>query len=171
MDKFHPWIVCREKLNDRKRMKYPQRFLIVFLWLLLACSMLTCCVFGVIGAQGYFSEFKTPYSTEMHAELLGYQLIGPIYTLLFGSFLAFLLFRGKRVSGWLWLLALIGPVYTTKAVDKFSHDLSHVVFHECSGIYGTWFLGLSVVSGVCLLGMGFLSFKLRLRGGPHVRNP
>jgi hypothetical protein len=117
------------------------------LGLLVIASSLACIVLPSIGAHGFFAAFNQPYSGEAHIRLLAGQIVGPSYTLVLSSWFTIMVFLDKRVSWWVWLTALVGPIYTSLAVGGLSHDFSHSVFKECSGIYGTW------IDGLCILGI------------------
>jgi hypothetical protein len=135
----------------------PERSIKISLGLLVVASSIACIVLPVIGANGFFARFKQPYSTRTHFEILGGQLVGPVYTLLLSSVLIGLIMLRKRLSWWLWLAALVGPIHTARAVGGFRHDFSHTVFQECSGIYGTWIDGLCIVGGASLVVLAYLT--------------
>ena len=135
----------------------PHRPIKISLGLLVVASSLACIVLPAIGANGFFAEFKQPYSVRTHFEILGGQLVGPGYTFLLSSVLVGLVILRKRLSWWLWLAALVGPIYTASAVGGLSHDFSHTVFQECSGIYGTWISGLCILGGASLVVLAYLT--------------
>lgn len=129
------------------------RRLLIALWLPVAASVITCIVLPILGARSFHTEFRQAYSAESHLRLLAPQLPGPIFTLLTSSaFLLAVIFR-KRLPWWLWLVPLLGVVYTRQAVrgTGLSHDFSHTVFNECSSIYGTWISSACIIAAAALL--------------------
>lgn len=141
----------------------PHRPTKITLGLLVVASSLACIVLPTIGASNYFAEFKQPYSARMHFEILGEQLAGPVFTFLLSSALVALVILRKRLGWWMWLAALIGPIYTARAVGGLSHDFSHTVFRECSGIYGTWISGLCILGGASMAALALLTRCFRRR--------
>lgn len=129
----------------------------ICLWLLTAISAVGCIILPIIGADGIFREFGWPYSAEVHFQLLGEQIIGPAYTLLLSSALITVVLLRKHLVWWFWLTVLVGPLYTAQAVGGLSHDFSHTVFKECSGIYGSWITVLSTLAIVSLILLAGLS--------------
>ena len=123
----------------------------IILLLLVIASSIACVIFPVIGARNYFTAFRTPYSASLHYSILGEQLVGPVYTLLLSLALMFLLLCRKRIAWWLWLIGVMGPIYTIHTGGALSHEFSHAVFNECSGIYGSWIGWLSIVGGSSLI--------------------
>ncbi|WP_035613414.1 hypothetical protein [Haloferula sp. BvORR071] len=124
-------------------------------------TAIACIVLPVIGAQGFFAEFHKPYSAVEHFKLVAEQSAGPVYTLLSVLGLAGLIFQGKRVPWESCLLALVGPVCTALNSGMVSHDFSHVVFQECSDIYGQWIDGLNVAAGVALGTLARVSVRMQ----------
>ncbi len=141
----------------------PHRAIKITLGLLVVASSLACIVLPTIGSSNFFAEFKQPYSARMHFEILGEQLVGPGYTFLLSSALVALVILRKRLGWWMWFAALVGPIYTACAVGGLSHDFSHAVFHECSGIYGTWISGLCILGGASLVALALLTRCCRRR--------
>jgi len=127
------------------------------LGLLVIASSLGCIVLPSIGARGFFAAFNQPYSAEVHFRLLAGQIVGPTYTLLLSSWFTIMVFLDKRVAWWIWLTVLVGPIYTALAVGGLSHDFSHSVFNECSGIYGTWIAGLCLIGVTLLVSLALLT--------------
>jgi hypothetical protein len=134
----------------------------ISLGILVIASSLASIVLPCIGAHGFFAAFNQPYSAETHLRLLAVQIVGPGYTLVLSTWFIIIVFLDKRVSWWIWLIALVGPIYTALAVGGLSHDFSHSVFKECSGIYGTWITGLSILGVVSLVSLAVLTrYSLR----------
>lgn len=127
------------------------------LCLVVIASSLSCIVLPSVGAHGVFAAFNRPYSGEAYLRLLAGQIVGPGYTLLLSSWFTINVFLDKRISWWVWLTALVGPIYTELAVGGLSHDFSHSVFKECSGIYGTWIAGLCILGIVSLVLLAVLT--------------
>jgi hypothetical protein len=116
-------------------MTYQRYFAVKMgLGFLVIASSLACIVLPSIGAYSFFAAFQVPYSRELHIRLLAVQIVGPGYTFLLSSWLTMMVFLDKRVSWWVWLTALVGPLYTALSVGGLSHDFSHSVFNECSVI-------------------------------------
>ncbi len=149
--------MCYEVRHYIPMHSQPHRFLKICLGLLVVASATASIVLPTIGAQNFFVEFQQPYSASVHSQLLGEQVVGPVYTLLLSSIFIMLLFLRKRLIWWLWLTVLLGPIYTVRAVGGRGHDFSHTVFQECSGIYGTWILGLSLLGSVSLILLAILT--------------
>lgn len=141
------------------------RIRICCIWLVIAASAITCIALPVMGANSFFSTFKVTHSANVHSRLLAEQLAGPVFTLSISFSLLLAVMLRKRIAWWLWLVPLIGPVYTTKAVGGLSHDFSHAVFQECSEIYGSWISGACILAGVALVVIALLAFidQRRLR--------
>jgi hypothetical protein len=144
------------------------RLVTLVLWLSVAVATVTCIVLPVIGARNFFPEFKQPYSAEGHIRLLAPQLIGPVFTLLASFPLLLGVKLRKHLPWWLWLIPLIGAPYTIHAVNQtgISHDFSHAVFDQCSGIYGNWITSASTVSAAALLTIAFLARRDQRRPLP-----
>jgi hypothetical protein len=144
------------------------RLVTLVLWLPVAVATVTCIILPVIGARGYFPKFKQPYSAEYHVRLLAPQLIGPVFTLLTSLALLLAVIFRKRLPWWLWLIPLIGAPYTIHAVNQtgISHDFSHAVFDQCSGIYGNWITCISIFAGAALLAIALLARRDQRRPLP-----
>jgi hypothetical protein len=125
-----------------------------------------------LGVLDFFREFRIPYSRVVHARILAEQLVGPIYTLLVVLPCAAMSLVGrKHIPGGSWLLGLAGPVYTVFAAGGISHDFSHTLFQECSGIYGEWIRGICLAGGLAmavLAGMAFHARRMQEAGAAPV---
>jgi len=115
------------------------------------CATLACVVLPVMGARGFFAEFRQPYSARSCAILLSSQLYGPVFLILFETVLVYLTRARKRIPLWMGVIAFIGTEYTTRAVGGCSHDFSHVIFEECSDIYGYVIFWLCVSTFLALM--------------------
>ena len=119
-------------------------------------ATVACMILPVIGTNGFFTEFRLPYSQAVYSRLLGGQLVGPIFTLAFLGFLLLSIARNIDFPWWITALGLIGPIYSRHAVGSCSHDFSHTVFSECSETYGDVIGWLCVVSGIALIAISIL---------------
>lgn len=118
---------------------------------MLILLTVSCIVLPFIGLRGFFTEFRVPYSSQVYLQLLGGQLMGPIFTLLFSALLLMTIHFRKRMAWWIGLISGVGPIYTTMAVGGLSHDFSHTVFKQCSEIYGQFIEWFSISSGVLII--------------------
>jgi len=130
----------------------------ISLGIIAIASSLACIALPYIGACSFFAAFSRPYSAELNLQLLAGQIVGPSYTFLLSGWFTIMVFLHKRVAWWVWLTVLVGPIYTSLAVGGLSHDFSHSVFKECSGIYGTWITGLCIVCAASLVSLSVLTF-------------
>jgi hypothetical protein len=112
-----------------------------------------------LAVRDVFNEFGVPYSMLEHARILAEQWVGPVYTLLVVLPCGTLSLVGKkRIPWWSWLLGMVGPIYTVFAASGISHDFSHTLFQECSGIYGGWIQGLCIAGGLALAALAGMAF-------------
>ena len=133
------------------------RSLKISLGLLVIASSLACMILPAIGVKHYFTAFQMPYSSSVYFDLLVWQLIGPTFTLLLSSLFVTRVIIHKHLAWWLWLTVLVGPIYTAYAVGGLSHDFSHAVFKQCSGVYGDWINGFCILGGASLILLSILS--------------
>ena len=158
----HP--IHRIIMSDQRPTPFgPQRWLRFCLYLVAAASAITCIVMPALGVKNFFHEFRVPYSVAVHARILAEQCVGPVYTLMVVLPCAALSLIGKkRIPWWSLLLGVAGPIYTVFTSRTISHDLSHALFQECSGIYGEWIQGICVAGGLALAGLVGLELNARL---------
>lgn len=132
------------------------RLLKILLLAIILPLCVVCVQLPIIGANGYFADFRIPYSKSEHLQLLVNHLVGPIFIALVTVTLMVLELAKKRLAWWIPSFGIIGALYTARIAGLHSHDFSHVVFEECSGIYGT-FLGwisagiILAFIGICLV--------------------
>lgn len=141
--------------------RHGLRFCLCFI---AAASAVACIVMPVLGVQRVFEEFRVPYSARVHAEILIKQTVGPVYTLLVVLPCAVLsLVSKKRIPWWLWLLGVLGPVYTVSRAQMVAHEFSHTLFRECSDVYGAWISGICVIGGSALIALTGIALRERRR--------
>ncbi|MES2920675.1 MAG: hypothetical protein V4819_03975 [Verrucomicrobiota bacterium] len=120
---------------------------------------LACIVLPLIGAQGFFESFRVPYSLKAHGELLLPQLVAPVLLLMSEGLLGYCTLHRKRIPVWVVVCGLIGAIGMSWNVGHASHDFSHVIFEECSGIYGDVIFWFAVSLGSLLVAIWLLQSK------------
>lgn len=120
---------------------------------------LACVILPVIGAQGFFEHFRQPYSWTAHVELLFPQLVAPVLLLLLEGLFGYCAFYGKRIPLWVLIFGLVGAGGMGRDVGYASHDFSHVIFAECSDVYGNVILWLAGLTALFLVVIWLLEIR------------
>lgn len=96
---------------------------------------------------------------KAHGELLLPQLVAPVLLLLLEGLFGYCAFYGKRIPLWVLIFGLAGAVDWQRKVGYASHDFSHVVFEECSDVYGHVILWLSGIIALFLVMIWLLEIR------------
>ena len=147
------------------------RFLKIFLLVLILLLCVPCIALPIIGAKGIFSEFRTPYSASDHHQLLLNHLVGPAFITLVTLTLLAVRLAKKRLAWWIPSIGIIGALYTARVAGLHSHDFSHVVFEECSDVYGTCIGWISTMIIVAFIGICLLNRASQSREGGQLSKP
>ncbi|RYZ77978.1 MAG: hypothetical protein EOP06_29915 [Proteobacteria bacterium] len=116
--------------------EYGVRRIRILMCVIALLSALVSFMLPIIGADGFFRQFNVPHSWTAHFEMLGKQLLAPVLLLLLNGFFIYCVLSRKRIPLWTPAFGLIVCGEMVRNVGYVSHDFSHVVFAECSGIYG-----------------------------------
>lgn len=120
---------------------------------------LTGIILPIIGAQGFFEHFRVPYSMGTHAEMLLPQLVSPVLLLLLEGLFGYCAFYGKRIPVWVLVFGLAGAAGMPLKVGYASHDFSHVIFEQCSDVYGDVILTLAGSTALLLITIWLLEIR------------
>ncbi len=124
-----------------------------------------CILLPLLGLLGFSREFDTALSFGDSLRVAGPQLVGPVLMLSISLWTLLATARKRLIPYWTILIGLLAVFYTPQQVGGLSHDFSHAVFNQCSGIYGSFVLWLCVTTGLAFVGVWCLDSHRRRRGG------
>ncbi|RYD69405.1 MAG: hypothetical protein EOP84_28525 [Verrucomicrobiaceae bacterium] len=140
--------------------EYGVRRIRVLMCAIALLSALVSFILPVIGAAGFFRQFSVPYSWTEHVEMVGKQASAPALLLLLNGFFIYCVLSVKRIPLWTTAFGFIVCGAMARNAGQVSHDFSHVVFAECSGIYGNVILLISVFIAFLIAANWSIEFRI-----------
>ena len=137
----------------------------ISLCILTALLIVPFVTLPIVGSAEYFETFSLKYSPRGHMVLLTRRLAGPAVAALAVVALFWMSWIPKKIPWFIPGIGISGAIYGLMLESGRSHDFSHAVFKECSGIYGLVMKALGTSIAIMITAIFFLGHRMHSRRG------
>jgi hypothetical protein len=155
-------------------MRILNRFVSIIYQMRYGLALIACAIAvfqiatPIIGAEGFFDEFRIPYDRATHVLLIAMSVPGPMCHAGLILVVAIRIVQNRDLHWSMFPLGIVFAAWTIYWNREVAHDFSHVVYGECSSRFAEVSAQMELVQSLTVTSLWFALKRAHPRPAPSL---